>query len=209
MPAYSKTNAQNEQDIAALQATSGGATAWNGLTKIDNSIGLGGALSQDTTITGLSSTDFIINLDSGRAFLNMQPDIAYGEPVADFGVSGTLAGRVVLQTGAASLEATDASGTSNVYIWNNGIRFWTGGNLQGAFYESDYFPTQLHGDRWIPDMGALHATIDASATNKITVYNSPASNANGTLGDTALDPSYYYICTSTNTWGRILMETGY
>jgi hypothetical protein len=54
-------------------------------------------------------------------------------------------------------------------------------------------------------------TVDASGLfqPKIIDSSTKASNATGTPGQMAYDASYLYVCTSTNVWGRILMQTGY
>ena len=46
--------------------------------------------------------------------------------------------------------------------------------------------------------------LQSKATN-----TSPASSSSGTIGDMAFDASYFYICTSSNIWGRLLLENGY
>jgi hypothetical protein len=53
--------------------------------------------------------------------------------------------------------------------------------------------------------------IDGSLNNKQNklTLNSPTSSATGVQGDIAFDASYFYVCTSTNKWGRILLQTGY
>jgi hypothetical protein len=57
---------------------------------------------------------------------------------------------------------------------------------------------------------------DASLNNAKDITNfilstpaTKASNATGVQGNISFDASYFYICTSTNTWGRILLTTGY
>jgi len=35
------------------------------------------------------------------------------------------------------------------------------------------------------------------------------SSDEGIMGEITFDASYIYVCTSTNIWGRLLLETGY
>ena len=52
--------------------------------------------------------------------------------------------------------------------------------------------------------------LDASAYFQEKLeFNTPASSGAGTIGDVAFDASYLYVCTSTNTWGRVLLELAY
>jgi len=238
MPNFSKSNLQNERDIIALtntvaglggdgptsydaiqdvSITAAGSSVWNGLTKTDNSIGLGGTLEEGINITGGINDYFIIDLSSGRSYLELNPTGgSYGLPKMKLAIN-TDAGNAetYLQATGTSIMVA-ASNTSAqldriVISAGTGINFDTASTLGGAYYQNDYSAAGISskGARWIPDAGWVYTAIDASATNKINVYSSPASNAAGTLGDIALDPSYFYICTSTNTWGRMLMETGY
>jgi len=41
------------------------------------------------------------------------------------------------------------------------------------------------------------------------IYKTPGSGSAGTQGDMGYDSSYFYMCTSTNVWGRLLLENGY
>lgn len=52
------------------------------------------------------------------------------------------------------------------------------------------------------------APLDASAYfQKKVVYNSiPGSVTTGSAGDVVYDSSYLYVCTSTNKWGRVLLD---
>ena len=45
--------------------------------------------------------------------------------------------------------------------------------------------------------------------NANSSYRFEMNNATGTAGELAYDASYFYVCTSTNTWMRILGQGGY
>lgn len=65
--------------------------------------------------------------------------------------------------------------------------------------------TQQDGDciRWSDDTSTW-----ISKTPTI-IEGSPASTDPGVPGEFRYDASYFYVCTSVNTWGRALLETGY
>ena len=156
------------QDASIALAISGTTSAWNGLTRTDNSIGLGGTLSQNTVINS-SDYDFIIgggDLDTqegsyGGIFAGMLEhikaiSIRAGDANNDAGLAVGSDGTLSLWNETSTTEAyvniqngeATISGTSSVVMGSNYGRFWISQygmiiddystNTQGLIYGGDY-----------------------------------------------------------------------
>jgi hypothetical protein len=220
-------DAIQDASILALGSTYYGE---NGISVLDSSISLGGALIKDTSIqintNVLQFTTDYFGPELGlygdtehRAFIGLKQYDTYAEFTQTQLRLFQNSSRITLGSSQITI-ATDATDGSigilstgaGALVFDPDISqtiFTDYGNENGIQYASDYSatfnPLSIIHKQFMTDY------VDGSLGTKQDkiLYASPASNGAGTAGEFAYDSSYFYVCTSTNTWGRIALELGY
>ncbi len=80
---------------------------------------------------------------------------------------------------------------------------------------NDYLTYDSSIDKWV-NISPLDGSDYFYTTDEVDnlfqpklIFNTPDSSADGSIGNWVHDASYLYVCTSTNTWGRLLLELDY
>ena len=162
-------NAYQDIQDASIAAAGTAVQGWNGLTRTDNSIGLGGSLNAGLTSIGIPTGGtlgiFELGNSSGLYLASLGPTFSamiLGDQ-ADAGFAYTNNAGVV--NVGMSTAAANAGGKNIVMVENaSGIQVNDGDSSIGLKYEADYSSNGIStfGDRWIPDYGAVKAYVDSS-----------------------------------------------
>jgi len=151
--------------------------------------------------TGYIQIDGSINID-GSIFQFGVPFVGGGGPGGDLGVyvkSASIGVGSFFNTGSKTFDSSV------------NLDMLTDVAIAGPS-DNQILAYDLATGRWLNqstvDISTL--TVDASLYfQQLLVRNSPLSNGAGNPGQWCYDSSYLYICTSTNTWMRILGVSGY
>ncbi len=151
----------NEWVHTTIDACSGSGVAteaWQGLTKTDNSIGLGGTINQDTSVIIDSSAFDLMGTFAGTR-LRLEKNATDEFFTIGNASTNLLAGRYSGSDFALLGHNFTTIGVGTGFL---GVIISDADNFTGAYYNGDYAATQLAGDRWIPDWGAVTAYVDGS-----------------------------------------------
>ena len=147
----------------------------NGIFNISgNTFGLGGVLTQNTTISGGTNNLTFGNSDSPVGIFNVftnqsafvESNVSITDSSSQMFVFGGVAGfrtySGASQTHTTSLEVGDVFGDSGMITMRDDIGEF------GARYFTDYSANGLANPRWIPDVSAVETMISTGSTNNST-----------------------------------------
>lgn len=100
---------------------------------------------------------------------------------------------------AMGIVARDHHVNGSIFVsprWVPRLSWLSDVSIRGAEQDGDCIRWDMDGSTWV-------------AKTPTILYGTPDSSAVGTAGEFRYDASYFYVCTSTNTWGRMLLEQGY
>jgi len=141
----------------------------------------------------------------------------------------------IASSGGTLISLTDVSIVSPISnqvlaydtVWKNmaavDVSIWNVVNASDYFWIfSDVSLTSPLNNQVLAYHGASSTFVNKTIDNSLYEYTeasiyfqksitfaSPASNGTGNMGDLSFDASYFYVCTSTNKWMRILGITAY
>ncbi len=146
---------------------------------------------------GITEPDYLLHVN-GSAKVD---DITIENAIRDTSGNVLLGYGSPLQLGASTNERAISmyvgQNTPALFIDTSGnINFANDASVSGVLYVD----TSLYVNGIV---------VNPNTLSNIIYSGSPASNEIGTAGNLQYDPSYLYVCNSTNIWGRILLENGY
>ena len=113
-------------------------------------------------------------------------------------LTGNGAGNVFQQVSSINFYAT---GSNVTYGLGGNIAFYTGKDGDVASTHTVYQAVGMENDQSTRVFGNLIVSASTGATT--SSYVPAASTSRGVPGQLAWDATYWYICTSTNTWKRV------
>ena len=174
--------AWNEVQDASIEALQNAEVfGWNGLTKTDNSIGLGGNVVAATTIDVSDYSFSIAGVPEAdiQSTLGLNTD-GHIDLLSENTVNNDSA-QVQVTNEAISISyfGDDGEKTLNIDKNETGVLLTDNETSTGFVYEADYSGTQTAGARWIPDKGYVDLAV-AGAT--IGAKNGVDILADGSIG---------------------------
>jgi len=222
------------QGILAINGTKGGNTLIQGGQSADPSYGGGDViLSGGVTGTAITGKIKLLGLDTSTRskLIYFDPDssaIGYGDAERDYDASiASIENSIIsIEASIANIEASlnNVIDGDSIYVPNASLGtdfFWqtgllevsVGGGVSTLSSLTDVSIVSLTDNdllKYDSSVGKWKNIAGLDASNyfqaKITKDTIPGSSTTGNAGDWAYDSSYLYFCTSTNTWGRILMD---
>ena len=105
----------------------------------------------------------------------------------------------------AGTKALVFDGTTDASLqWDNSTWIFNGGDLNITNRKITNVATPVNASDAVNKF-----YVDASFATLRAIFGTKNSSANGIPSQTAYDASYFYICTSTNIWGRLLLQNNY
>lgn len=163
-------NYNSIQDASIFALENASVSSWNGLTtSVDNSIGIGGILNQNTTINADEYSFTISSSDNNEnwAYMPMFRYLYYSsyDAVEDSGIDNSFANSIGRPRIDYSVYNSNVSYELSISALD-GIRFGKNGDdafiFDSSIFEYTYNPGQWFTDRAIPDWGNVKSYVDGS-----------------------------------------------